>query len=116
MVGNRQHGKVGKQCYIVARGIVLSSLGHAVVLIELAKQLLEQRSHGVVVKCRNLLFAFVIEYRGYTQVDTFVGHLVDHHAQTVYVVELLHIVAQVKLGDDILHMLAESVEVGPEVE
>jgi len=79
-------------------------------------QLLEQRSHGVVVKCRNLLFAFVIEYRAHAEVDALIGHLVDHHAQTVYVVELLHVVAQVKLGDHVLHMLAESVEVGPEVE
>ena len=52
LVGHGQHGKVGEQCHIVARGVVLSSLGHAVVLVELAKQLLEQRSHGVVVERR----------------------------------------------------------------
>ena len=58
----------------------------------------------------------IVEHRAHAEVDALIGHLVDHHAQTVYVVELLHVVAQVKLGDHVLHMLAESVEVGPEVE
>ena len=71
----RQNGQVGQQTDVVARRIVFSGFRHAEVFIEFPEQFFKQRTHGVVVQCRQLFAQFFLT-------GFFVQHRFHHRSGT----------------------------------
>lgn len=108
LVGYGQKHQVRHQPHCITRGPVLACL-FVVVFLEAADQFLEQRAHGVVVESRQ--FA----YRVGTEVDVFVEELFNQLAESVGFREARNLVAKLKVGQDVLYVRRESVEIGLEV-
>ena len=104
-------GYVGQQRHIVAWREVLSGGGDAVLLVELSQQLLEERAHGVIVDTRQAHVAVLVEDGGDAQVDVVVGELLDDGTEPTCVGEVVHLLLELELVDDVLHVVAETVEI-----
>ena len=94
---------------------MFSGGGDTVLLIELAEQLLEECAHGVVVDARQAHIAVLVEDGVDAKVDAVVGKLLDDGAETACVGEVVHLLLELELLDDVLHVVAEAIEILQEV-
>ena len=113
-VGDGQEDELRHQPHSVTGRPVLSRL-LVVLLVEAAHQLLEDRSHSVVVEAGVLDGAVGVTHRGRTQVDVRRGELLDQGAQGVRLGEPGDLVAKLEVVEDVLHVRREPVQPGPEV-
>ena len=94
---------------------MFTSFGHVVFLIKATQQFLKHRTHGVVVECRQFDVSFIIKDRLVGQVDLVVSEFFYDAAQSFSLGQVIHHLPEVKLVKNILHVMAESVEVVDEV-
>ena len=115
LVGDGQHGDVGQQRNIVARSEVFSCFGYAILLVKLAQQLLEKRSHGVIVYPWQPFVALGIEHGVFSEVYFGIGKLLDDAAQAASVAKVVYLLFQLELLDNVLYVLGKAVEILQEV-
>ena len=94
---------------------MFSGLGHVVFFVELPEQLLEERSHHMIVQSRENFIPLVIHNRPYAEVDAAVGEFVYDGAQSTGLGEVVHLLTQFELIDDVLHVLTVAVQILDEV-
>ena len=94
---------------------MLSGFGHAVLLIELAEQFLKECSHGVIVNTGETLVAVIVKHGVDSEVDIVVGKFLNQAAQSPCIAQVIHLLFELELLDDVLHVAAEAVEVFEEV-
>ncbi len=109
-----QEGQVGHQAHHVARGKVLACL-LVVLLAEAPDQLLEDRTHPVVVEARKPYGAVAVQHGLRAQVDAAVQELLYQVTEGVRLDQGRYLVTELELVEDLLHVLREAVQVGFEV-
>ena len=94
---------------------MFTRFSHVVFLIELAKQFFKNGTHCVVVESWQTNIAIIVQYRLVRQVYLVVRKFLDDTAQTFCLCEVIHHLAQMELIDDVLHILAEAIQIVCEI-
>ena len=90
---------------------MFSSFGNTVFLIKLTQKLLEERSHRMIVNARLLLITIFIQNGIDAKVDTIVGELLYQTAQATSITQVIHLLFQLKLLNNVLHVTAKSIKI-----
>ena len=98
---------------------MLTGFGHVVFLVELTEQFLEDGSHGVVVEAWQtfnhppcaILIGHFLHNRLHGEVDVLIRELLQKRAETICLCQVVHLLTELELVDDVLHVLREPIEI-----
>ena len=119
LVFDRLNSQLSEQTNIVTRCEVLTGFGHIVFLVELTEQFLEDGSHGVVVEAWQtfnhlpcaILIGHFLHNRLHGEVDVLIRELLQKRTETICLCQVVHLLTELELVDDVLHVLRESIEI-----
>ena len=111
---DRAKDQFGHHLHDVARRELFTG-ALVVVFVEAAKQLLEDRTHSVVIEAGQEYTPLLVSHGCWRQIDPLVAEFLDQRVKPVMLREPAQLVSELEARDDFLDVFGKSVKVGLEV-